>query len=415
VSNALSIVAVTDTLRNLLLNAINGDDELAGATVTTSPLDKARGTNIVNGNQLNLFLYQTAINPAWCNMVIPSQVKGGESGFPPLALDLYYLITAYGSKDDETLSHRLLGQAMRCLHDHALLGTEELRNALVGSDLHAQEERVRITLQPLSLEEMSKLWTAFQTQYRLSSAYKVSVVLIESKREVKSALPVLSRGHEDRGATVLGSLYPALKEAVPPAPLPSLRLGEDLEIRGDHLDQNGIKVRISGRYLSQPIEQDPLLGGSFEALRIHIKGQSEDQDALTRWAPGFYTVSLVIKFPELSPWITNEVPFALAPIINVSPLSAPPGDLALRVTCSPRIREDQRVTLLFGPQQIPVASLTTPPDTSLPTTLEFFVPDVKAGSYVVRLRVDGVDSLPIGPTVSPSGLAFDPSQRVTVA
>jgi hypothetical protein len=136
---------------------------------------------------------------------------------------------------------------------------------------------------------------------------------------------------------------------------------------------------------------------------------------LTRWAPGFYTVSLVINFPELSPWITNEVPFALAPIIKVSPLSAPPGDLALRVTCSPRIRVDQRVTLLFGPQQIPVAFLTTPPDTSLPTTLEFFVPDVKAGSYVIRLRVDGVDSLPIGPMDSPSGLVFDPGQRVTVA
>ena len=160
-SNALSIVAVTDTLRNLLLYAINADDELAGAQVTTSPLDKARGGG--TPNQLNLFLYQMAINPAWCNMVIPARVKGGESGFPPLALDLYYLVTAYGSKDDETLSHRLLGQAMRCLHDHTTLETEELRNALPGNDLHAQGERVRITLQPLSLEAMSNLLTTFRT------------------------------------------------------------------------------------------------------------------------------------------------------------------------------------------------------------------------------------------------------------
>jgi hypothetical protein len=413
VSNSLSIVAVTSTLSYLLSSDIHKDNELADAVVTTLPLDKARGTDI--RNQLNLFLYQTATNPAWCNMVIPGQVKGGESGFPPLALDLYYLITAYGRNNDETFSHRLLGRAMSSLHDHALLGIEELRNALAGNDLYAQAERVHITLQPLSLEEMSKLWNAFQTQYRISSAYKVSVVLIESTRVGKSALPVLSRGRDDRGAAVLGSNYPALTEAVPPEPFPSLRLGEDLEIRGDHLDQFGIKVRISGRYLSQPIEQDPLSEGTSKTLRVRIKGQSEDQGALARWAPGFYTVSLVINLPEIPAWTTNEVPFALAPAIEVAPLNAPSGDLALSVTVRPRIREDQRVALLFGDQQIPVASSMTPADATAPTTLKFFVPDVKGGSYIVRLRVDGVDSLPVTSSGSPSRLEFDPGQRVTVA
>lgn len=409
-SNPLSIAAVTATLSYLLSNEIHKDNDLADAIVTTSPLDKARGPEITS-NQLNLFLYQSAINPAWCNMVIPGQVKGGERGFPPLALDLYYLITAYGRDNKEVLSHRLLGRAMSCLHDHTILGTKELRNALVGNDLYAQGEGVRITFQPFSLEEMSKLWTAFQTQYRISTAYKVSVVLIESTREVKSAPPVLSRGLDDRGAAVLGSLYPMLTEAVPPEPFPSLRLGEDLEIRGDHLDQDCIKVRISGRYLSQPIEQDPLSGGTFKALRVHIKGESEDQDALVRWAPGFYTVSLEISLPEIH-WTTNEVPFALSPVIEVTPTSASPGDLALTVTCSPRIRENQRVALLFGDQQIPVASSIVPTDASEPTTLKFFIPDVKRGSYVVRLRVDGVDSLPVVSKDPPWRLVFD--QMVTV-
>jgi len=349
-------------------------------------------------------------------MVIPGQVKGGESGFPPLALDLFYLVTAYGSKDDETLSHRLLGQAMRCLHDHALLGTEELRNALPGNDLHAQGERVRITHQPLSLEEMSKLWTAFQTQYRISSAYKVSVVLIESTKEVKSAPPVLRRGRYDQGAVVFGSLYPTLTEAVPPEPFPSIRLGEDLEIRGDHLDQNGIKVRISGQHQSEPIELDPLLGGGSKALRVHIKDENEDDDALARWAPGFYTVSLMIDLPEIAHWTTNEVPFALAPAIAIetTPKDPSPGDIALSITCKPRVREDQKVTLLFGSQQISVASKVTT-DSSQPAILKFFIPDVKAGSYVVRLRVDGVDSLPAKIVDLSSGLEFDSGQKVIVA
>ena len=47
---------------------------------------------------------------------------------------------------------------------------------------HEQIERVRITPQPLSVDELSKLWTAFQTHFRISAAYQVSVVLIESTR-----------------------------------------------------------------------------------------------------------------------------------------------------------------------------------------------------------------------------------------
>jgi len=46
----------------------------------------------------------------------------------------------------------------------------------------------------MSLEDVSKLWTTFQTQYRISAAYEVSVVIIESSRIVKTPLPVLTRG-----------------------------------------------------------------------------------------------------------------------------------------------------------------------------------------------------------------------------
>jgi len=108
-SNALSIVAVTAALRNLLQREIIQDSDLADTQVTTLPLDRARGNN--EFNQLNLFLYQTGINAAWRNMPIPTQVKGGESGFPPLALELNYLITAYGQTNNEIFSHRLLGRA----------------------------------------------------------------------------------------------------------------------------------------------------------------------------------------------------------------------------------------------------------------------------------------------------------------
>ena len=138
-SNSLAVAAVTSTLRNLLLQVITADPDLADATVTTRPLDDARESNNT-ANQVNLFLYQTVPNGAWRNMDMPRQVKPGETGNPPLPLVLYYLITCYGQNGNDVFSHRLLGRAMSTLHDHAVLGAAEIEAALPGNDLHEQVE-----------------------------------------------------------------------------------------------------------------------------------------------------------------------------------------------------------------------------------------------------------------------------------
>ena len=180
--------AVTAALRNLLIAGLT--DELAGGKVTTRPLDKARDANGA-ANQVNLFLYNVSYDAAWVNMNMPNRIKPLETGFPPLPLVLHYLVTAYGENDDaqDPVSHTLLGTAMRVLHDHPLLGADELKAALAASDVGDQIERVRITAQPMSVEEMSKLWPTFQTNYRISAAYQVSVVLIESIRAAKARCP----------------------------------------------------------------------------------------------------------------------------------------------------------------------------------------------------------------------------------
>jgi hypothetical protein len=176
-SNALAIAAVTATLRHLLDRGLSAD--LPGTQVTTRPPDKARGG--ATGNQVNLFLYQTQPNAAWRNTTLAGSAGAGP-GQPPLALNLYYLLSAYGQNDDDPdpYSHRLLGEAMRILHARPVLAPADIREALTGNDLYEQVERVRVTPQPLTLDEMAKLWSTFQTQYRISVAYEVSVVLIDS-------------------------------------------------------------------------------------------------------------------------------------------------------------------------------------------------------------------------------------------
>ena len=79
---------------------------------------------------------------------------------------------------------------MSVLHDHPVVGAADIVSAtqtlLPTNDLASQTERIRITLHPLGIDELSKLWTGFSMQYRLSAAYEVGVALIEKYRAIES-------------------------------------------------------------------------------------------------------------------------------------------------------------------------------------------------------------------------------------
>jgi hypothetical protein len=411
-SNSLGIAAVTATLQNLIDKGL--EPEGAGIPVTTRPPDKARNSGNTP-NQINLFLYQTMPNGAWRNMDIPRQVRPGETSHPPLALNLYYLITAYGENDDDVKGHRLLGRVMSILEDFPVLGSDEINQILLPeSGLREQVERVRITPQPLSLDEISKLWTTFQTQYRISATYQVSAVLIESTRPTKAPLPVLKRGEQDRGVTTVVSAAPSLREIRLPLSQPAARLGENIVLIGEQLTTIDTVIRFTSLRLADPIELSPTAGYTPGELRVHLPDKSEDPNALSRWAPGFFTLALVVRHSGMPAMVSNELALALAPQIEITPSTAVAGTVNLTVTCEPRTVSGQRIMLLFGERQIEPQTVTTPADTSEPTTLTFAVSDVAAGKYLVRLRVGGVDSIPVIYGGTPPTPSFDPNQQVTI-
>src|SRR5215813_1058101 len=123
-----------------------------------------------------------------------SAVTGERLSNAPLALDLHYVLTAYGKADFQ--AEILLGYAMHLLHERPVLDRAAIRRALnpspldvsmlppafqalTASDLADQVELIKITPATMSSDDMSKLWAAIQSHYRPSSAYQVSVVLIE--------------------------------------------------------------------------------------------------------------------------------------------------------------------------------------------------------------------------------------------
>lgn len=420
-TNEFAIAAVTLTLRNLLEPV----KELSDASVIGSfPVDIAPTAEIVVNNlpldeaydfdnaknQVNIFLYHVEHSANWRNMEIPGKTKNGESGYPPLGLNLYYIITAYGQNNNEIIGHLLLGKVMSILHDHPVFSRQEIQVAFPDSFLHEQIERVRITPQPISLDDISKLWTGFQTQYKLSIAYQVSVVLIESKRPTRTPLPVLTRGADDKGVFVQPYVippFPTLEAVQYPGRQHGVQPGDELLIKGHHL--KGDSVDIKFKHLPTGIENTRLASGtpSDKEIRFNIPNGGPGT-----WPPGPYSASAIIHKASEADKTSNAIGFMLLPVISIpitiSPLSPfEPKGYEATITFTPAIEPKQKASLLLGDKEF--KSKDHPVST---TVLSFEMRNVDAGDYFIRLRIDGADSLLIIDSVTPP--VFNPAFKVSI-
>ena len=408
-SNHLVIAAVTATLRKVILNFLS--PLVPGIDVTTLPLDEARANN-ANGSQVNIYLYQTEVNAAWRNQDLPNRVRPGELGFPPLALNLFYLISAYGQNNDEVRAHGLLGGAMSALHDMPVLDPADLASVLTPPDEPGEQiERVRVTYEPLSIDEVSKLWSAFQTSYRVSAAYQASVVLIESQRPSKSGLPVLRRGESDQGVTTL-TAFPALESIEVDGqrfgPYPLAVPGSTLILKGTGMQASDLLVRLDNPRLPAPFELPPDSASETE-VRVQIPG-----GALTDWPPGYYSASLVMRDAVSTNvlFASESRSFALMPTITTfapNPAAIVGGEATLTVDFTPEAWPEQTVALMVGSREVPA-----PAHPAKTGSLTFTIPQAVAGQYYIRLRVDGADSSLLDPNPALTIPQFDPSLQVTL-
>src|SRR5215831_12066323 len=197
-SSALALASVTAVLKDLLENGLarGGVTSKIGGDTSVSALPPDRVTaGAEERAQLNLFLYAVTANTR-----MRSDRGTAGSAARPLALDLHYLLTAYGSQDFQT--EILLGHALQLLHETPVLERERIRAsltaishtrdrrvippsqaALANSPLADQVDSITITPEFLSTEEISKLWSALQAKYRPSATYKVSAVFIDGAKE----------------------------------------------------------------------------------------------------------------------------------------------------------------------------------------------------------------------------------------
>jgi len=421
-SDALAIAAVTAVLKDLLNNGLTAHkvgDIVGDVTVSSLPPDRVLPNGGDDPNQLNLFLYQVTPNAAWRNVGLPSRDAAGDrTSNPPLALNLHYLLTAYGNK--ELYPEIILGHAMQLLHEVPVLSRDGIRKALTPpaspapppfppalatSELASQVEQIKITPETLNTEEVSKLWSAFQTHYRPTAAYQVTVVLIEAKSSTKSALPVNGRSVYviPFDQPVIEKVSDAGGESLPILPTSTLR------ITGQRLRGKTTQVWIGAVDLSAGITKlsdgeillalpAPLPAGLYAGL-VPLR-VAHPVEMSTPPAPHEGLESSPQPL-VLRPIITPVVTSAVSSVVNGVTVKAG----KIEVTFNPKVHAEQRLVLLLNEFQPPASrparaySFRAPAGNGVVSpavdtaTVEFSYANVIPGDYLVRARVDGGESV----------------------
>lgn len=166
---------VTQTLSDLLVDL---------DVTLDSPASLQGPANDDSFARVNLYLYQVLENEFSKNQPWLTRPTG-ELNYPPLALDLFYLLTPYAS--DTLSAHQVLSHAMKVLYENSIV-----RGSQLAESLRLSVEQLAIVLCPMQLEELTRIWNSLQTPYRLSVVYEVRIVLVESDIE-REASRVLTK------------------------------------------------------------------------------------------------------------------------------------------------------------------------------------------------------------------------------
>lgn len=418
-SNYLAIATVTATLQRILQSVIQQDIEGARAT-TLPPGGISTGAPEVG---VNIFLYQVTSNPSLANYdSTPNRTKGNPLN-RQVAIDLFYMMSCYGN-DAELQPQRVLGSVVSTLCDKRILTSELIRSTcndstfpfLVDSDLADQIQQVNIVPVDISLEDLSKAWSVFyQAPYVLSIAYRACLVLVEGRENFQRALPI--RDSSPAGLAPFPA-SPYIEQVIAQGNrFEPIVIGSILIIRGRNLQSQTVEVHIDDLVIIPTEVKDREIIFSLDSL------------SLPMIQAGVQSLQVIHRIASTSPLITNAiasnvVPFVLCPTIvsiavqNLEIIEDNMRSAVVVVQLDVLVREKQKVVLALNEWTIDspiVYMFDRPPLPSANSTIEIPITNIKAGEYLVRIRIDGAESK-LGVDDDPDSLTYNwyNSPKITI-
>ncbi len=126
-----------------------------------------------SGPNISIFLFQTVENTHLRN-VDPEIGSDGITRQPALALDLIYLVTPFaGNPADEK---KIIGRLIQIFYSFPIITVPHPDENPAGT-----KEEIRILFHSFSLDDLTKIWTAFHNlPYRFSVGFIVTPVFVDS-------------------------------------------------------------------------------------------------------------------------------------------------------------------------------------------------------------------------------------------
>lgn len=425
-SNHLAVATVTATLARMLTGPVRAD-VINADVVTDRPAEVA--SNGTPSPEVRLFLYQVLPNAAWRNRDLPTRASNGELvERPQAALDLHYLLSFYG--DERALEpQRMLGSVVRELHTRPLLTRDEIHamveaevlvdpnSPLATTDLGEQADLVRFTPLPLDLEALSTLWSVFfQTAYRLSIAYRASVVLVNPDDTARPALPV-----RDRRLVTTTIRRPTIERVVPVAgPLAPVVSGTEVRVLGSQLRGDITSVWFGAEPVNPPVSavgEREILVAVPAAARAGLVGVRVEHRRLlgeppTERAAGESNIAPLMLRPRIRQ-VGGAYQVAVANVVADGGLRT--GDLS--VSLEPPVGRRQRVVAHLNQLNPPPGQTSASysfadesrdvagaPEETDALIIGFSA--VRTGTYLVRIAVDGAES-PLDRDPVPASATFE--------
>jgi hypothetical protein len=134
-------------------------------------------------------LRQLAVRPP---APVPGQPSLPAVAFQPMALNLYYLVTAWAGRD-YVHEQKAMSIAMKCFHENPVVAM----NVVLDGQTVAEE--LTLTMEMETADELGRLWQSITTSARLAAAYKVSVVFLapEAGEELAKAVKTINIGQRE--------------------------------------------------------------------------------------------------------------------------------------------------------------------------------------------------------------------------
>ncbi|MDH3657583.1 MAG: DUF4255 domain-containing protein [Nitrosopumilus sp.] len=379
-SNFLAISTVTAAI-NHLLEEIQTD--IPGVKIHNKPLD------IINSepsaNMLNLFLYHISYNTAYKTEFLPTRNSSGELvSRPKIGLDLHYLLTAYGTDNDDLLSQQILGSAIRIITENPILTKDIISDAIKSqekvqfSDLPNDIQTIKLEPEMFSVEELTKVWSSFfQTNYRLSMAFQASVLLLDTKKQPKPPMPV-----KERLVYVKPIKQPVIIKIEPQ----NLEYSSDAQIKilGKNLQEDKTFVHIDDKKVEPPVSD-------IAHNKISIKIPSGLTAGIKKIKISHPIMLGLEPTEHQGANESNLGAFILSPkITKITPQEVNRGSI-LTVDFEPPILSNQQALLLVGDQTF-VIEKHQKENNAINNVSIKISDEFPAGTYLLRLRVDGAES-----------------------